>query len=108
MDWDRAIAQQHEALRRLMLMAFVLLGTWATGRMPRGTHRALLRLLRPAESAVRRLVVIVAHRMKGPTVLPRPGLPPGYRRKSMHRADRVLDDCHALAFHALHGSPDTS
>jgi hypothetical protein len=37
----------------------------------------------------------------------RPGLPPGWRQRSIHPVDDVLRECHGLAFHAVNG-PDSS
>jgi hypothetical protein len=49
------------ALKLIVEALFAMLGlAGAVARIPRGVHRNLLRLLRPAESAVRRLIVIVA------------------------------------------------
>ncbi len=36
----------------------------------------------------------------------RPGLPPGWRQRSIHDVDDVLRECHGLALHAVNG-PDT-
>ncbi len=36
----------------------------------------------------------------------RPGLPPGWRQRSIHAVDEVLRECHGLALHAVNG-PDT-
>lgn len=85
MDWNLAIEINREALRRVvaMLVAMVshsAIGSWqsdaaptATGptdcplptggcrfTLPRHLHRAVLRLLRPAESAARRLIIVFA------------------------------------------------
>jgi len=63
MDWARAIAINQIALTRIVaaLIAMVGLAAWgAAARLPRPLYRRALRLLRPAESAVRRLIVIAA------------------------------------------------
>ncbi len=63
MDWARAIERNREALKLIVAALFAMLGVagGATlARIPRGLHTAVLRLLRPAESATRRLVVIMA------------------------------------------------
>jgi hypothetical protein len=63
MDWALAIERNREALVRIVASLFALLGLRsdaAVGRIPKPLHRAVLRLLHPAESAVRRLVVIAA------------------------------------------------
>jgi hypothetical protein len=63
MDWARAIERNSEALKGIVAALFAMLGPAGTdmaARLPRSIHNAVLRLLRPAESAVRRLVVISA------------------------------------------------
>ena len=56
MDWQFAIDKNREAL------AIVVAGLIAMARQPgsRPHHRAILRILRPAEAALRRLIVVVA------------------------------------------------
>lgn len=62
MDWDFALGQHREALRRV-LAAIVAMAALASGRtLPRRVHRAVLRLLRPAEAAARRLIIVAARR----------------------------------------------
>ena len=63
MDWDLAIKRNSEALKGIIEMLFALLGldgTDAASRIPKSLHRAVLGVLRPAESAMRRLIVIAA------------------------------------------------
>ncbi len=60
MDWERAIERNTEALKGIVAALYVLLGTDMVGRIPHSVHRAVLRVLQPAESALRRLIVIVA------------------------------------------------
>ena len=63
MDWDLAIKRNSEALKGIIADLFALLGldgTDAALRIPRSLHSAVLGVLRPAESAVRRLIVIAA------------------------------------------------
>jgi hypothetical protein len=63
MDWARAIERNSEALKCIVEALFTMLGLAGTGtgaRIPQPLHRAVLRVLRPAESAMRRLVVIAA------------------------------------------------
>ena len=62
------------ALVRILAGLFELLGltTGAVpGRIPRALHRTILRVLRPTESAVRRLIVIVAGTLKVKALPPR-------------------------------------
>ncbi len=63
MDWARAIERNSEALRGIVETLFAMLGlsgAATVSRIPQTLHSAVLRVLRPAESAVRRLVVIAA------------------------------------------------
>src|SRR5437764_9123748 len=63
MDWARAIEINQTALTRIVAALFALVGLEAqsaVARLPRPLYRAALRVLRPAESAVRRLIVIAA------------------------------------------------
>jgi hypothetical protein len=62
-NWAGAVELNREALGRIVAALFVLLGidgTETVGRIPHPLHRAVLRVLRPAESAVRRLIVVAA------------------------------------------------
>jgi hypothetical protein len=63
MDWAMAIERNSEALKGIVETLFAMLGLAGTdmvARLPRSVHGAVLRVLRPSESAVRRLVVIAA------------------------------------------------
>jgi hypothetical protein len=63
MDWARAIERNSEALKGIVAALFAMLGLAGdatVSRIPQPLHRAVLRVLRPSESAVRRLVVIAA------------------------------------------------
>jgi hypothetical protein len=63
MDWDLAIKRNSEALKGIIVALFAMLGiegTETVGRIPHRLHRAVLRVLRPAESAFRRLIVVAA------------------------------------------------
>ncbi len=98
MDWNLAIERNREALKRIAAMLVAMAGAEAfTGggrreasgcdaedtpsrrpddrralTLPRHLHRAILRLLRPAESAVRRLVIVVARGLVVTLPAPRP------------------------------------
>ena len=75
MDWDLAIKRNSEALKGIVEALFVLLGLAGEAtrlRIPQPLHRAVLRVLRPAESAVRRLIIIAA---RGLVVKPAPSRP---------------------------------
>ena len=63
MDWDLAIKRNSEALVEIVADLFVMLGLVGeatVSRLPWATYRAVLRVLRPAESALRRLIVVAA------------------------------------------------
>jgi hypothetical protein len=63
MDWDKAIAINHSALARIVAALVALLelaGSSAAARLPEPLYRAVWRVLGPAESAVRRLIVMAA------------------------------------------------
>jgi hypothetical protein len=84
MDWDLAIRRNREALERILAALFAMLGldgdpcpdARAEGEprrtLPRRLHTHVLRILRAAESAIRRLIVIAAREI---VVRPR-GVPP--------------------------------
>jgi len=64
MDWDLAVKRNSEALIEIVADLFAMLGlvalTDTVSRLPWPTYRAVLRVLRPAESAMRRLIVVAA------------------------------------------------
>jgi hypothetical protein len=63
MDWDLAIKRNSEALAGIVDTLFAMLGLVGeatVARLPWPTYRAVLRILRPAESALRRLIVVAA------------------------------------------------
>jgi hypothetical protein len=62
-DWDGAIKHHSEALKGIVAALFAMLGLDAEAaavRIAPVLHRAVLRMLYPAESAVRRLIVVAA------------------------------------------------
>jgi hypothetical protein len=70
-DWNLAIERNREALKRILAALVAMAGladvgpgfssrVRGGGTLPRYLHTAVLRLLRPAESAVRRLVIVAA------------------------------------------------
>jgi hypothetical protein len=65
MNWAETIEQNRVALARIVSLLFAMIG-WSDHRtpiaetLPRALYFAVLRLLRPAESAVRRLIVAAA------------------------------------------------
>ncbi len=63
MDWPLAIDRNREALKRIIAALFALAGIAGAGyvsTLPRRVHAAVMLALRPAESAVRRLIAIAA------------------------------------------------
>ncbi|MEO3998856.1 hypothetical protein [Mesorhizobium sp. CAU 1732] len=89
MDWKAAIETNRQALKRVLAslgaMAGITSGGGADRTLPRHLHRAVLRLLRPAEAAARRLVIVAARglvvtltpaRLRRPKVLAGPQASP--------------------------------
>lgn len=61
MDWPLVINRNRDALRRIIAALFALAGAASSGStLPRHVHAAIMLVLRPAESALRRLIVIAA------------------------------------------------
>ena len=63
MDWARAIERNSEALKGIVAALFAMLGLAGSdtaARIPQPLHRAVLRVLQPAESAMRRLIIVAA------------------------------------------------
>ncbi|MEO3998186.1 hypothetical protein [Mesorhizobium sp. CAU 1732] len=62
MDWKAAIETNRQALKRVLVTLVAMAGIvgGADRTMPRVLHRTVLRLLRPAEAAARRLVIVAA------------------------------------------------
>jgi hypothetical protein len=58
-DWDLAVKHNSEALSGIIAALFTMLDV-TVSRIPKSLHSAVLQVLRPAESAVRRLIVIAA------------------------------------------------
>ena len=83
MDWAWAIERNSAALKGVVETVFVMLGLVGAAsvqRIPPALHRAALRLLRPAESAVRRLIVVAARGLVVKLGPPRP-MPVGVTAK---------------------------
>ena len=75
MDWDLAIKRNSEVLMGIIAELFAMLGLdddITLSRISHPLHRAVLRVLRPAESAVRRLIVIAARGLVVKLAPPRP------------------------------------
>ena len=63
MDWDHAIKRNSDVLAGIVESLFIMLGLVGeatVSRLPWPTYRAVLRVLRPAESCLRRLIVVAA------------------------------------------------
>ena len=88
MDWNAAIEKNREALKRVLATLVAMAGfadadsgspsplrggVRGGGTLPRHLHRAVMRLLRPAEAAARRLVIVAARGLvvKLPPIRPR-------------------------------------
>jgi hypothetical protein len=66
MDWAQAIERNREPLLRIIATLFAMIGLAegaAVERLSRPVYRAVLGVLRPAEAAVRRLIIVAAHGM---------------------------------------------
>jgi hypothetical protein len=66
MDWALAIERNREPLLRIVAALFAMIGLAegsAVERLSRPVYRAVLGVLRPAEAAVRRLIIVAAHGM---------------------------------------------
>ncbi|MCV3241046.1 hypothetical protein [Mesorhizobium sp. ZC-5] len=98
MDWTLAIERNTEALKRILAVLVAMAGLAAAhpgfpsplrggvrggGTLPRHLHTTVLRLLRPAESAVRRLIIVAA---RGIVVAP----PSPSRRRKAKSAPTIL------------------
>jgi len=73
-DWPAAIQRNRDALLRIVAVLFVYAGLDEGGAevVPRRVWRMILRLLRPAEAAARRLIVITARSIEVAPPKPRP------------------------------------
>jgi hypothetical protein len=75
MDWDLAIERNRELLLRIVAALFAMIGLSQGGTVERLSwplYRAVLAVLRPAEWAVRRLIIVAARDM---VVKPSPARP---------------------------------
>jgi hypothetical protein len=90
MDWDHAIKRNSEVLAGIVETLFVMLGLVGDAtvtRLPWPTYRAVLRVLRPAESAMRRLLVVAARNVVVKPAVARPK-PAGAVKPSKHGTSR--------------------
>ncbi len=75
MDWDLAIKRNSEALKEIIAGLFAMLelaGGITVSLIPRSVHSAVRRVLWPAESAMRRLIIIAARGLVVKLASPRP------------------------------------
>ena len=82
MDWDHAIKRNSEVLAGIVDDLFLMLGLVGDATVSRiswPAYRAVLRVLRPAESALRRLIVVAA---RGLVVAPAVSRPKSRGRKN--------------------------
>jgi hypothetical protein len=70
LNWALVIERNRDALKPIIEVLFAMLGL--VTRLPVPVYRRVLRLLKPAESAVRRLIVIAARGVVVKPVVPRP------------------------------------
>ena len=78
MDWDHAIKRNSEVLAGIVETLFVMLGLVGDATVSRiswPAYRAVLRVLRPAESCLRRLIVVAARNIVIAPVASRPKTP---------------------------------
>ena len=78
MDWDHAIKRNSEVLAGIVESLFMMLGLVGEATVSRiswPAYRAVLRVLRPAESALRRLIVVAARNIVIAPVASRPKTP---------------------------------
>ena len=84
MDWDLAIKRNSEALKGIIAGLFAMLelaGGITVALLPRSVHSSVLRVLWPAESAMRRLIIIAARGLvvklspAHPVLRPKPAKP---------------------------------
>lgn len=75
MDWDLAITRNRDALLRMLAVLLVMAGGGAVAVLPRHVRTAAWRILRPAEAALRRLIVVAKERLAIAPPCPRAARP---------------------------------
>lgn len=92
-DWAKAVERNSEKLKPIIAALFAMLGltesSMMAGRIPRELHRKVLRILRPAEAAVRRLIVIAARGLEVKAPPSRP-MAKGQKITAKKNKDKVL------------------
>ena len=87
MDWELAIRSNREDLLKIVAMIFMTIGLMpgaVVATLPRRVYYAAMRILRPAESAVRRVIFMGMRGLTVPEYEPRPS--PTAKLKSKPRA----------------------
>src|SRR4051812_30000028 len=85
MNYAYAIERHRKPLLRLVETLFAVIGLTDSGsiaRLSKPTYRKLLNLLKPAEAAVRRLIIVMAHGLEGAAPITRAAA------KRQHRAGK--------------------
>jgi hypothetical protein len=77
MDWTRAISLNTDALTRVIAGLVAMMEFVKDGMLSRPLYRAILLVLLPAESALRRLIIICARDVKVPPTTPSRPMPKG-------------------------------
>ena len=88
MDWNLAIKRNSEVLAGIVETLFAMLGLVGeatVARLPWPTYRAVLRVLRPAESALRRLIVVAARGLVVKPAVPRPRRAGSIKKKGLYQ-----------------------
>jgi hypothetical protein len=104
MDWALAIERNRETLMRIVSSLFgIIVAARLSGAglmIPRSVWRAVWLVLRPAEAAVRRLVLIAARGLKPILITPRASNFTGIARAALpcEPAFRLLDPLRDLSF----------
>jgi hypothetical protein len=113
MNWAGAIDVNHKALARIVAGLITVVGLTsgvAAARLPELLYRAVLVMLRPTESAVRRLIVIAARGLKV-TLPPSRPMPEGRviarKKKGSGRLAFQLFDARKRFDWVLNGAPES-
>ena len=94
MDWELAIRRNREDLLKIVAMIFMTIGLMpgaVVATLPKRVYYAAQRILRPAESAVRRVIFMGMRGLTVPEYQPRPSTAakPKLKPKLRDTADRV-------------------
>ena len=110
MDWALAIKRNREQLKAIVLALFALAGMRVGGSLftlRRDVFAAIMLVLRPAESAVRRLIVIAAHGLAPSLVISRePGAWPDLPPRGGPEAGETRGSPRSGAYRRMRGAPE--